>query len=81
MHLDPLHVAILVAVVLSFGLMTPPYGITLLLASQMAKVRPMSVVNLLFPFYIVFLLIVAVLIWLPDVALFLPRLLMPQAMG
>jgi tripartite ATP-independent transporter DctM subunit len=81
LNLDPLHVAILVAVVLSFGLMTPPYGITLLLASQMADVRPIAVSKLLFPFYLVFLVIVAVLIWLPDVALFLPRLLMPQAMG
>jgi tripartite ATP-independent transporter DctM subunit len=80
MHLNPMHVAILVAVVLSFGLMTPPYGITLLLASQIADVRPTAVVKLLFPFYVVFLFIVAVLIWLPDVALFLPRLLMPQAM-
>jgi hypothetical protein len=35
---------------------------------------------LLFPFYVVFLIVVAVLIWLPDVALWLPRLLMPNAM-
>jgi tripartite ATP-independent transporter DctM subunit len=79
-HLHPMHVAIVVAVVLSFGLMTPPYGITLLLASQIAGVRPIGVVRLLFPFYIVFLIVVAILIWLPDVALWLPRLLMPQAM-
>jgi tripartite ATP-independent transporter DctM subunit len=79
-HLHSLHVAIVVAVVLSFGLMTPPYGITLLLASQIAGVRPIGVVRLLFPFYVVFLIVVAVLIWLPDVALWLPRLLMPNAM-
>lgn len=76
---DPMHVAIVISLVLCFGLMTPPYGITLLLSSQIAGVRSMDAAKLLFPFYFVFLLIVLAVIFFPELSLFIPKLLMPAA--
>jgi len=76
---DPMHTAIVVALVLCFGLMTPPYGITLLLSAQISKVRSLPVARLLIPFYIVFMVIVLIIIFFPETALFLPRMLMPQS--
>lgn len=76
---DPMHVAIVISLVLCFGLMTPPYGITLLLSSQIAGVRSMDAAKLLFPFYFMFLVLVLVVIFVPEIALFLPKLLMPSA--
>ena len=74
---DTMHVAIVISLVLCFGLMTPPYGITLLLSAQIAGVRALSSAKLLIPFYIVFLTIVAVVILFPDSAMWLPKMLMP----
>jgi tripartite ATP-independent transporter DctM subunit len=77
--LNPMHVAIVVVLVLCFGLMTPPYGITLLLSAQMAGTRSLSVTKVLLPFYVVFLVVVLITIFFPESALWLPRLLMPTS--
>lgn len=75
----PMHVAIVVNLMLCFGLMTPPYGLTLLISSQIAKVHVLKTAKVLIPFYVVFVCIVIVVIFLPEVALFLPKLLMPTS--
>jgi tripartite ATP-independent transporter DctM subunit len=71
--LDPLHVGILVVVVLCFGFVTPPYGLTMLLSASIAKVNSTGVVKACVPFYCVFLLICVVLVFFPDFILFIPR--------
>ena len=76
---NPMHVAIVVNLMLCLGLMTPPYGLTLLISSQFAKVHVLKTAKILIPFYLVFVAIVVLIIFVPDVALFLPRLLRPNA--
>ncbi len=76
---DSMHVAIVISLVLCCGLMTPPYGITLLLSAQIAQVRALASAKVLLPFYIVFMAVVAMVILFPDLALWLPRLLMPTS--
>ncbi|MBF7082557.1 TRAP transporter large permease [Desulfallas sp. Bu1-1] len=79
--LNPVHVGVLVTVVLCFGFLTPPYGLTLLLSAGIGNVPVLKVVRTLVPFYLVMLLVIAMIIFLPDVVLFLPRLLVPTAVG
>lgn len=78
---QPMHVAIVVNLMLCFGLMTPPYGLSLLISSQMAKVHVLKTAKILLPFYLVFIAIVILIIFIPDVALLLPKLLMPTSFG
>ena len=78
---EPMQVSIVVVLMLCFGLMTPPYGLTLLISSQMAKVHVLKTAKILIPFYVVFLAVVFLIIFVPDIALFLPKLLMPAVFG
>jgi tripartite ATP-independent transporter DctM subunit len=72
---DPLHFAIVSAVTLGIGLITPPFGLTLLISSKIAGIncmQPMKEVGL---FFLVMLGIVVAMILLPDVFLLLPRMI------
>ncbi|PHN05503.1 TRAP transporter large permease [Flavilitoribacter nigricans] len=74
----PIHFAIIGVVALAFGLVTPPYGLCLLISCSLGNIRVADalrdVVIMLVPMLIVLLLIVL----LPDLILWLPRLLMPE---
>ncbi|MCI9122235.1 MAG: TRAP transporter large permease [Oscillibacter sp.] len=69
------HMGVLVTVVLCFGLLTPPYGMTLLLSSGIAGIPTIKVIKELKWFYIVYLSVIVCLILFPDLILFLPELL------
>ena len=63
---------------LAFGLVTPPYGLTLSIACSVAGIRMRDALwdtNLML---IPMLAVLALLIVWPDVALFLPRLISPE---
>ena len=76
--MNPVHFAIVSIVSLAFGLVTPPYGLCLLIACAVAGVRLRyalkDTVIMLVPMLLV---LVAMILW-PDIALFLPRLLAPD---
>ncbi len=74
------HFAIIGVISLAFGLVTPPYGLCLLIA---ASIGGISVVKALKDVGIVLLPMLAILVLvvvLPDVILWLPRVVMPQFM-
>lgn len=74
----PIHFALIGVVALAFGLVTPPYGLCLLIACSLGEVRVVDVLKdvfvLLFPMLVVLLLIIL----LPELVLALPRWLMPD---
>lgn len=80
-HLNPVHVGVLVTVVLCFGFLTPPYGLTLLLSAGIGRVPVVKVLRVLVPFYIVMLLVIVAMILFPEIVLFLPKLLVPAAVA
>lgn len=77
--LNPVHVGVLVTVVLCFGLLTPPYGLTLLLSAGIAKVSVIKVIRSLVPFYLMFLLVILALVFAPNLILFVPKFFVPAA--
>jgi tripartite ATP-independent transporter DctM subunit len=76
-HINPVHMGVVVTTVMSFGLMTPPYGLTLLLSADLARVKVEQVMGVLLPFYLSLIFTIILLILFPDLALLVPRLLMP----
>jgi tripartite ATP-independent transporter DctM subunit len=76
--LHPVQFAIISIVSLAFGLVTPPYGLCLMIACSIAGVRLRyalkDTIIMLVPMLIV---LAAVIIW-PSVSLFLPRLIVPD---
>jgi tripartite ATP-independent transporter DctM subunit len=76
--LDPVHFAMIGIVSLAFGLVTPPYGLCLMISCSIAGVRLGDVLKdvmiMLMPMFGV---LVLVIVW-PQVSLFLPGLISPD---
>ena len=75
--MDPVHFAIVGIVSLAFGLVTPPYGLCLMIACAIAKIRMVDVLKDTMIMLIPMLLVLALVIVFPQVPLFLPRLFPP----
>jgi len=77
-HMDPIHFAMIGIVSLAFGLVTPPYGLCLMISCSVAGMRMYDALKdtmiMLLPMLGV---LVLVIVW-PDVSLFLPRLISPE---
>jgi tripartite ATP-independent transporter DctM subunit len=72
--MDPIHFYVLVTIALCIGTLTPPVGINLYLASQIAEAKPERVFLHTLPYIIILLLIVIVSIFIPEIILWLPRM-------
>jgi tripartite ATP-independent transporter DctM subunit len=76
--MHPIHFAIIGVVSLAFGLVTPPYGLCLLIACAIGEIKVIQALRdvgiILIPMLGVLLLVIV----LPDLILALPRLLMPR---
>lgn len=77
-NMHPIHFALIGIVALAFGLVTPPYGLCLLISCAIAKVRLLDVMKdvmiMLMPMLAVLILIIVA----PDIFLALPRWLSPE---
>jgi tripartite ATP-independent transporter DctM subunit len=76
--LDPVHFAMIGIVSLAFGLVTPPYGLCLMIACSVAGIRVTEALKdvaiMLMPMLGVLILVI---VW-PDVVLVLPKLISPE---
>jgi TRAP-type C4-dicarboxylate transport system permease large subunit len=76
--MHPIQFAIIGIVALAFGLVTPPYGLCLMIACSVAKVRlRFALKDTLIMLVPMLLVLLALILW-PDIALFLPRLIAPE---
>jgi C4-dicarboxylate transporter, DctM subunit len=79
--INPVHMGVVIIVTLAFGLITPPYGIALLMASKFVDVRFSLALVRSLPLYIVFFAVIAFCILFPDVVLWLPKRVLPESIG
>jgi TRAP-type C4-dicarboxylate transport system permease large subunit len=80
-HINPVHMGVLIIVSLAFGLITPPYGLILLLSSTLAGVPFTRALRQSIPLYGIFFLVITLIIVFPDVVLWFPRLVIPTSVG
>ena len=78
--IHPIHFSLIGVVTLAFGLVTPPYGMCLLIASRIGEQSVPKVLKDVGIILIPMLGILVLLCLVPDVVLFLPRLIAPQFM-
>lgn len=76
--LDPVHFAMIGIVSLAFGLVTPPYGLCLLIACSIAGIRMKEALRDTLIMLLPMLAVLALLILWPPVALFIPSLISPE---
>ncbi|MGQ0511245.1 MAG: TRAP transporter large permease [Betaproteobacteria bacterium] len=73
--IDPVHFGIVAVVNIMIGLVTPPYGLLLFMMAKITEVPLRELVREVLPFLWVMLGALALITALPDVVLYLPRLL------
>ena len=77
-HMHPIQFAIIGIVSLAFGLVTPPYGLCLMIACAVAKVRlRYALKDTMIMLVPMLLVLVGLIVW-PEVVLWLPRLISPE---
>ncbi|PYO55925.1 MAG: C4-dicarboxylate ABC transporter [Candidatus Rokuibacteriota bacterium] len=80
-YINPVHMGVVIITTLVFGLITPPYGLSLLIASKFVGVPFYRAMFRSLPLYIVFFITIAFTVLFPDVVLWLPKQLLPQSVG
>ena len=80
-NINPVHMGVVLITTLAFGLITPPYGLVLLMASKFVGVRFSQALRAALPIYAVFLFAIVFTIFFPEVVLWIPRQVLPQSVG
>src|SRR5690349_3818681 len=73
--IDPVHFGVVAVVNIMIGLITPPYGLLLFLMMKIAEVSLRDLVREVMPFLAVMIGALALITFIPDLVLFLPRLM------
>jgi C4-dicarboxylate transporter, DctM subunit len=79
--INPVHMGVVIITTLAFGLITPPYGLCLLMASKFVGIKFSKAMLASLPIYIVFFVAITFTIFFPDVVLWLPKHLLPASVG
>ncbi len=79
--INSVHMGVVLIVTLAFGLITPPYGLALLMASKFVGVRFASALRASLPIYLIFFATIAFTIFAPSAILYLPKTLFPESVG
>lgn len=75
MGVNPVHFAVIMIVNLTIGLITPPVGVVLYATSQVGNLPFEKVVRATMPFIILSFITLALITYVPEVCLFVPRIL------
>jgi C4-dicarboxylate transporter, DctM subunit len=73
--IDPVHLGIIVTVNMEIGMVTPPVGLNLFVTSGITGMSVMQVVRAALPWLSVLLVFLVIVTYVPQLSLFLPRLL------
>jgi tripartite ATP-independent transporter DctM subunit len=76
--MHPIHFAIIGVVSLAFGLVTPPYGLCLLISCAIGEIKVHQALRDVGIILIPMLLVLLLVIVLPELIMALPKLLMPR---
>ena len=75
--IDPIHLGVLMTVNMEIGMITPPVGLNLYVASGISKLGLTETTKACAPWILVMILFLLVITYVPIISLWLPNLLMP----
>lgn len=70
--IDPIHFGIIMVLNLCIGLCTPPVGAVLFIGCSVANVSIAKVIKPLFPMFIVMIIALMIITYVPEISMFLP---------
>lgn len=77
-HMHPIHFAIIGVISLAFGLVTPPYGLCLLIACKVGNIEVKEALRDVAIVLMPMLVVLLIIIFFPELILALPKLLMAK---
>ncbi len=72
---DPVHFGIVVIMLLVVGSVTPPVGVLAMVACRIAGISYNSALGMLFPYTAVWMVVIFLVAYVPELVLWLPRLM------
>jgi len=72
-NVDPIHFGIIICINLTIGILTPPVGSGLFIASSITKVPIGELVRSLWPFLVTSVVVLLILTYIPSLTLWLPH--------
>ncbi|GAB3070731.1 TRAP transporter large permease [Salinicoccus sesuvii] len=66
---DPVHFGVVMIVALALGMVTPPLGLNLFIVGRIGKIRIDQLTRALIPFYIAVIIAIALITFIPQIAL------------
>ena len=77
-HMHPIHFAIIGVISLAFGLVTPPYGLCLLIACKVGDIEVKQALRDVAIVFMPMFVVLLIVIFFPELILALPKLLMAK---
>ena len=72
---DPVHLGVILVFGFVLGVVTPPVGTSLYIVTEIAEIPFERLVKAIVPFYIPLILTFYIIIYFPQISLFLPKML------
>ncbi|MTI17665.1 TRAP transporter large permease [Rhodobacteraceae bacterium RKSG542] len=73
--IDPIHFGMIVTMNICIGMITPPFGLDIFVASSTLNKPVATIINGVWPFVMANLIVLAIITYVPEISLFIPRLL------
>lgn len=74
--MDPTHLGLIVVITLAIGLITPPYGLCLLLAAKIGNLSIERSIVAVMPYILIVVAVLLVVAYVPSISMWVPSLLM-----
>ncbi len=78
-HINDIHLGLIVVLTLSLGMVTPPYGSCLMITAQLGEITIPQAFKSVLPILIITIGIILLGVLFPELFLFLPRMFVPMA--
>lgn len=75
MGVDPVHFGMIVTLNISLGMITPPFGLDIFVASSTLDKPVLNIIKGVWPFVFVNILVLLVVTYVPQISLFIPQLI------
>ena len=73
--IDPVHLGVIMAINTTLGLLTPPLGLSLFMASSITDIPVMKIAKKAMPMFIILVLYLLLITYVPDLVLFIPKMM------
>ena len=73
--IDPVHFGVIVTLNISLGMITPPFGLDIFVASSTLNEPVLKIISGVWPFVLVNILVLLIITYVPPISLFVPRLI------